>query len=107
MPFTDSLAPCNRRLSTHAVASSDHSTLQRGFHSLDCRAIAPCAPSFRAFMLRAGRPEDAFEKTWDRVSDGGIVVVDDFFHKVQGPARASAEPVSDGARLLLVSVSTA
>eukprot|EP00439_Symbiodinium_sp_Y106_P056261 s5157_g7.t2 len=34
---------------------------------------------------------DAFEKTWDRVSDGGIVVVDDFFHKVQGPARATAD----------------
>ncbi|CAE7255054.1 ynaI, partial [Symbiodinium necroappetens] len=34
---------------------------------------------------------DAFEKTWDSVSDGGIVVVDDFFHKVQGPARATAD----------------
>ena len=41
--------------------------------------------------LRADRTKDAFEKVWDRVSDGGIVVVDDFFHKVQGPARASAE----------------
>lgn len=28
---------------------------------------------------------DAFEKTWDSVSDGGIVVVDDFFHKVPRP----------------------
>ena len=35
--------------------------------------------------------KDALEAVWDMVSDGGIVVVDDFFHKVQGPARASAE----------------
>lgn len=31
---------------------------------------------------------DALEKVWDLVVPGGIVVIDDFFHKVQGPARA-------------------
>jgi len=31
--------------------------------------------------------QDALEKTWDLVQPGGIVVIDDFFHKVQGPAR--------------------
>ncbi|CAL1132923.1 unnamed protein product [Cladocopium goreaui] len=34
---------------------------------------------------------DALEKTWDLVQPGGIVVIDDFFHKVQGPARATAD----------------
>ncbi|CAK9097653.1 unnamed protein product [Durusdinium trenchii] len=34
---------------------------------------------------------DALEKVWDLVVPGGIVVIDDFFHKVQGPARATAD----------------
>ncbi|CAK9097728.1 RING finger protein nhl-1 [Durusdinium trenchii] len=35
--------------------------------------------------------EDALEKVWDLVVPGGIVVIDDFFHKVQGPARLLAD----------------
>lgn len=34
---------------------------------------------------------DSLEKIWDRVSDGGCVVIDDFFHHAQGPARAVAD----------------
>eukprot|EP00434_Breviolum_minutum_P028385 symbB.v1.2.025109.t1/scaffold2418.1/size79643/2 len=34
---------------------------------------------------------DALEKVWDLVVLGGIIVIDDFFHKVQGPARAAAD----------------
>ena len=35
--------------------------------------------------------KDALEKVWDLVVPGGIVVIDDFFHKVQGPARLLAD----------------
>jgi len=38
---------------------------------------------------------DSLEKVWDRVSEGGCVAIDDFFHHAQGPARA----VSDFFRL--------
>jgi len=31
---------------------------------------------------------DSFMKIWDRVVPGGFVIVDDYFHFVQGPARA-------------------
>lgn len=31
---------------------------------------------------------DSLEKIWDRISPGGCVAVDDFFHHAQGPARA-------------------
>lgn len=34
---------------------------------------------------------DSFEKIWDRVAPGGFVIVDDYFHFVQGPARAVAD----------------
>lgn len=34
---------------------------------------------------------DSFEKMWDRISPGGCVVIDDFFHHAQGPARAVAD----------------
>merc|ERR1719361_407635 len=34
---------------------------------------------------------DALEKVWDRISEGGIVAVDDFFHHAQGPARAVSD----------------
>jgi len=34
---------------------------------------------------------DSLEKVWDRVSPGGIVAIDDFFHHAQGPARAVAD----------------
>lgn len=34
---------------------------------------------------------DSLEKIWDRVVDGGIVAIDDFFHHAQGPARAVAD----------------
>lgn len=33
---------------------------------------------------------DALEATWDRVSPGGVVAIDDWFHPAQGPARAAA-----------------
>ena len=37
--------------------------------------------------------QDALEKVWDLVVPGGIIVIDDFFHKAQGPARQlSAQP---------------
>jgi len=38
---------------------------------------------------------DSLEKVWDRISPGGAVAIDDFFHHAQGPARA----VSDFFRL--------
>ena len=48
--------------------------------------------------------QDALEKTWDLVLPGGIVVIDDFFHKVQGPARGlgqrGAVPGVSGSRKL-------
>eukprot|EP00933_Yihiella_yeosuensis_P072582 TRINITY_DN8100_c2_g1_i1.p1 TRINITY_DN8100_c2_g1~~TRINITY_DN8100_c2_g1_i1.p1 ORF type:complete len:500 (-),score=79.35 TRINITY_DN8100_c2_g1_i1:106-1605(-) len=31
---------------------------------------------------------DSLEKVWDRLSPGGAIAVDDFFHHAQGPARA-------------------
>jgi FKBP-type peptidyl-prolyl cis-trans isomerase 2 len=31
---------------------------------------------------------DSLEGVWDRLVDGGLLVVDDFFHHAQGPARA-------------------
>eukprot|EP00930_Biecheleria_cincta_P090354 TRINITY_DN7971_c0_g1_i1.p1 TRINITY_DN7971_c0_g1~~TRINITY_DN7971_c0_g1_i1.p1 ORF type:complete len:436 (-),score=68.23 TRINITY_DN7971_c0_g1_i1:229-1536(-) len=34
---------------------------------------------------------DVLDKVWDRVPEGGIVAIDDFFHKSQGPARAAAD----------------
>jgi len=34
---------------------------------------------------------DSFMKIWDRVVPGGFVIVDDYFHFVQGPARAVAD----------------
>jgi len=34
---------------------------------------------------------DSLEKIWDRVSEGGCVAVDDFFHHAQGPARAVSD----------------
>jgi len=34
---------------------------------------------------------DSLEKVWDRVSEGGCVAIDDFFHHAQGPARAVAD----------------
>jgi hypothetical protein len=34
---------------------------------------------------------DSFVKIWDRVAPGGFVIVDDYFHFVQGPARAVAD----------------
>lgn len=34
---------------------------------------------------------DTFVKVWDRVSEGGCVAVDDFFHHAQGPARAVSD----------------
>lgn len=34
---------------------------------------------------------DSLEKVWDRMPDGGIIAIDDFFHHAQGPARAVAD----------------
>merc|ERR1719453_305825 len=34
---------------------------------------------------------DSLEKVWDRISPGGCVAVDDFFHHAQGPARAVSD----------------
>lgn len=34
---------------------------------------------------------DSLVKVWDRVSPGGVVVIDDFFHHAQGPARAVSD----------------
>jgi len=34
---------------------------------------------------------DSLEKVWDRVSVGGAVAIDDFFHHAQGPARAVSD----------------
>jgi len=34
---------------------------------------------------------DSLEKVWDRVSEGGCIVIDDFFHHAQGPARAVSD----------------
>merc|ERR1719506_1464454 len=34
---------------------------------------------------------DSLEKVWDRVSEGGCVAIDDFFHHAQGPARAVSD----------------
>lgn len=34
---------------------------------------------------------DSLDKVWDRLSPGGAVAIDDFFHHAQGPARAVAD----------------
>lgn len=34
---------------------------------------------------------DSFVKMWPRLSDGGAIIVDDFFHHAQGPARAVSD----------------
>jgi len=34
---------------------------------------------------------DSLEKVWDRISPGGAVAIDDFFHHAQGPARAVSD----------------
>lgn len=34
---------------------------------------------------------DSLEKVWDRMPEGGVIAVDDFFHHAQGPARAVSD----------------
>ena len=46
---------------------------------------------FISSLLGSCRHQDALEKVWDLLQPGGVVVIDDFFHKVQGPARAAAQ----------------
>ena len=65
------------------------------FHNVFLCWIGWMATVFRGEMMSSSwfSSQDALEKVWDLVVPGGIIVIDDFFHKVQGPARPlSAQP---------------